>query len=108
MFCHFARIGVGHKIQYPTPLSPSVSDGPNEVEDGEQESNDEFGSDYTSTSRCSTNIAAQARDNCTDSDKEDEYGTPSETDSCEDELEHSEVGQEDGSNSSSDDEDIRF
>ena len=108
MFCRFAGIGVGHKIQYPTTTSFSASDEHNEVGDGEQESINEFGSDYTSTSRCSTNIAAQARSNCSDSDEEDAYGTASETDSCEDEFEHSEAGQEDGEDSNSDGEDIRF
>ncbi|KIM50104.1 hypothetical protein SCLCIDRAFT_34656, partial [Scleroderma citrinum Foug A] len=99
---------IGHKIQYPIQTSSSASDEPNEG-GGEQDSNNEFEGDCTSTSGCSTNFTTQARDDWTHSEEssgeEDEYGTLSEIEHSEDELE---AGSEDSSNSTSDDEDIRF
>ena len=109
IFCHFARIGVGHKIQYPIPTTFGASDEPNEG-DGEHDSGNELESDCASTSGCTTNVAAQARDDwahseeSSDEEDNDEYGTPSEMedeDKLEDELDNC-------SNSISDDEDIRF
>ena len=109
IFCHFARIGVGHKIQYPILTSFGASDEPNEG-DGEQDSGNELESDCAGTSGCTMNVAAQSRDDwahseeSSDEEDNDEYGTPSEMedeDKLEDELDNC-------SDSISDDEDIRF
>ena len=93
-------------------MSFGASDEPNEG-DGEQDSDNELESDCASTtSGCTMNIAAQARDNwahseeSSDEEDNDEYGTLTRSemedeDELEDELDNC-------SNSISDDEDIRF
>ena len=102
------QLGYCFQQQYPIPTSSSASDEPNEG-GGEQDSDNEFEGDCARTSGCSMNFTTQARDDWTHSEessgKEDEYGTPSEIEHSEDELE---AGSEDSSNSTSNDEDIRF